>query len=336
MWFTLWNSFEAYPWFLSQPSQSFWMFGCFFIASLNALAPSNPNWFSVCTKSDRDDDSLTFVVFLSHYINKDVPVLCWLSASHTMLSHLHFQSCCLFPFFKSDLFSAFCFSFSYIEGSGVSLVCSLLVLQQRLLLHHQSGHYLWFIQNFSVITIHHASVNQTRQVEIQKCCVCFECFTKCSCTFITNTIICGPQFIIESVLLIKLVFQTIQCNRDECCVWFQHFTQCNCTINSNFVIWKQRDQRMHKWWKQKHEAYCTSQAQWFWCSFSVLHKVKQFPWIQSLDLQIQPWPDEHHGCVFQFQTLQFKNTGVFLSEFIQCILNLLSTFRVEHPVFQKA
>ena len=68
--------FEPYDRIILQPSQSFLIVVCVFIASPNALAPSSPNWFSVGTKSDYEDYSPIFVVFLSDYVNKDSQVLC--------------------------------------------------------------------------------------------------------------------------------------------------------------------------------------------------------------------------------------------------------------------
>ena len=82
----------------------------------------------------------------------------------------------------------------------------------------------------------------TIQVEVQKCCVWFQCFTQWCCSGVSNHVPCCCEenrkkvncWWMSFVCLLSFAF-TFQFEYRECCVWFQWFTQWRCSFVSNLI-----------------------------------------------------------------------------------------------------
>ena len=74
----------------------------------------------------------------------------------------------------------------------------------------------------------------TPKINFSECCVCFECFTNCLCSFISN-VTAYEKFINNKITIIIVI---IKVNFSECCVCFECFTNCLCSFISNFIVYK--------------------------------------------------------------------------------------------------
>ena len=77
------------------------------------------------------------------------------------------------------------------------------------------------------------------KVNLSEWCICFECFTNCFCSFISNFI--TYEKLINNNNVIKMTIAVIviaKVNFSECCVCFEYFTNRFCSFVSNFIVYE--------------------------------------------------------------------------------------------------